>query len=214
MEVISVEKLIDLSIDVGLVPHAKFQYQWDTFSNWQFDTLLKLGLKPEHKFIDFGCGSLRLAVKAIPYLNEGNYYGIDPFVPYMELGKKILEELKITKKYTILESSKFELEKFNQAFDFGIAQSVFTHLSLKQIEAAVIALKNTMAKGGVFVFTFIVSNKMSPRGFFFDDAYEPMIDSPQCTKEFYAEIAAKYDIKYVADSDITHPSQNVGIFYF
>lgn len=53
MEVISVDKLIDLSLEVGLVPH-KVSIRLGYFSNWQFDTLVKLGLKPEHKFIDLG----------------------------------------------------------------------------------------------------------------------------------------------------------------
>ena len=35
------------------------------------------GLRPEHRLLDFGCGALRLGVLAIPYLDAGNYFGVD-----------------------------------------------------------------------------------------------------------------------------------------
>jgi len=35
-------------------------------------------LRQHHKLLDIGCGSLRNARVLIPYLNIGNYYGIEP----------------------------------------------------------------------------------------------------------------------------------------
>jgi hypothetical protein len=43
----------------------------------EFEILLGLGLKPEHVCIDFGCGSLRVGQHLIPYLNAGQYWGLD-----------------------------------------------------------------------------------------------------------------------------------------
>lgn len=83
----------------------------------------------------------------------------------MELGKKILEELNITKEYTILESSRFELGKFNQTFDFEGAVRFYPFI-IAANRRRYCGAQKTMNKGGIFVFTYIVSNKMSPRGFF------------------------------------------------
>jgi SAM-dependent methyltransferase len=53
------------------------EQDWDIHGKAQLDFLISRGLKPEHTLLDFGCGTGRLACKAIPYLNDGNYVGID-----------------------------------------------------------------------------------------------------------------------------------------
>lgn len=50
---------------------------WDTIGQLQLEFLIRQGLKPSDKLLDIGCGSLRLGVKAVPYLDEGNYWGTD-----------------------------------------------------------------------------------------------------------------------------------------
>lgn len=50
---------------------------WDEHGQSQLSFLISQGLKPSHKLLDFGCGTGRLACKAIPYLRPGNYTGID-----------------------------------------------------------------------------------------------------------------------------------------
>ena len=40
--------------------------------------LKRHGLKPSHRLLDFGCGSLRVGRWLIKYLNRGRYFGIDP----------------------------------------------------------------------------------------------------------------------------------------
>lgn len=39
--------------------------------------LKERGLKPYHKVLDIGCGTLRNGIPLIRYLKPGNYYGID-----------------------------------------------------------------------------------------------------------------------------------------
>src|SRR5688500_13624679 len=56
---------------VGL-PQAYFQKQ-----KFQFDFLMSTGLKPNHKFVDIGCGVLRGGIHVIRFLNPGCYAGID-----------------------------------------------------------------------------------------------------------------------------------------
>jgi hypothetical protein len=42
-----------------------------------FDFPVESGLRPEHRLCDFGCGAIRFGAWAIPYLDAGNYFGID-----------------------------------------------------------------------------------------------------------------------------------------
>jgi hypothetical protein len=49
---------------------------WDRgFEPFQF--LLGLGLQPAHRCVDYGCGSLRIGMHLLDYLDAGNYWGVD-----------------------------------------------------------------------------------------------------------------------------------------
>ena len=52
--------------------------KYDLASSMQFNLLTTLGLRDQHKLLDIGCGSLRAGRLFIPYLQSGNYYGIEP----------------------------------------------------------------------------------------------------------------------------------------
>ena len=132
-EKLPVERLIDLSVEENILPDRKFHYRWYELGEWQFDTLVQLGLEPQHNLLDVGCGPMRLGQFAIPYLEEGRYFGIDAYPPYIRLGNRVLEECGITRKRTVIHSTTFEFEKLDAEFDFAVAQSVFTHLSGEQV---------------------------------------------------------------------------------
>ncbi len=46
---------------------------WEEIGKLQFDFLRSKGLKPESYLLDIACGSLRLGVKAIPFLEREHY---------------------------------------------------------------------------------------------------------------------------------------------
>lgn len=50
---------------------------WDAHGKLQRDFLVSQGLKPSHRLLDIGCGTGRLARQVVPYLDRGNYYGVD-----------------------------------------------------------------------------------------------------------------------------------------
>ena len=61
----------DLSSKTGLV-------DFEEAGRPEFERYVKqFSLKPEHRVVDFGCGSLRLGIHFIRYLNPGNYFGLD-----------------------------------------------------------------------------------------------------------------------------------------
>jgi len=51
---------------------------YDLVAAMAFNLLTTLGLRQHHSLLDIGCGSLRIGRLLIPYLNRGNYFGVEP----------------------------------------------------------------------------------------------------------------------------------------
>jgi hypothetical protein len=62
---------------------------WDQLGQLQFDYMIREGLKPHHKLLDIGCGSLRGGIHFIRYLDAGNYIGTDPNMSLLDAGYEI-----------------------------------------------------------------------------------------------------------------------------
>jgi hypothetical protein len=103
---------------------------WYEMGELQFKFLLEQGLRPEHTLLDIACGSLRLGNRVIPFLDAGNYLGIDIKEDLIEHGKRV--ELGNTlcevKRPEFVVSGSFEFNKFSKTSDFAVAQSLFSHL--------------------------------------------------------------------------------------
>ena len=71
---------------------------WDEIGELQFSFLKRQGLRPDQVLLDIACGSLRLGVKAIPYLQPGHYLGIEKEQQLLdagvqqELGETLLQQ--------------------------------------------------------------------------------------------------------------------------
>jgi ubiquinone/menaquinone biosynthesis C-methylase UbiE len=70
----------------------KFRDFWEAgksdFSSYQ----QQLKICPNHRIVDYGCGSLRLGAHFIRYLDPGCYFGLDVTTDFIELGKEVLGE--------------------------------------------------------------------------------------------------------------------------
>lgn len=131
---------------------------WEEIGNLQFGFLKTQGLKPHHKLLDIGCGSLRAGIKLIPYLEPGNYYGIDSNAALLSAGYDIeLRRLGLQARMPkdhLLCCEDFNFASMNCTFDFALAQSVFTHLNFNRIRECLARLVEVMDVGGVFYATF------------------------------------------------------------
>ena len=109
---------------------------WPEIGHLQIQWLLRHWLLPKHVLLDLACGSLRLGVYAIPYLNPGNYLGIDQHEGLIQDG--IHEELGLdvyeSQRPEFVVSSEFELDKFTKRPDYVMIQSLFTHLTPEDIQ--------------------------------------------------------------------------------
>src|SRR5207248_6045542 len=59
------------------IHHLQYGRPW-ALGRYVFEFLVESGCRPDHRVLDFGCGALRAGVHVIPYLNAGNYFGVDP----------------------------------------------------------------------------------------------------------------------------------------
>jgi hypothetical protein len=110
---------------------------WEELGDLQIKFLISQGLRPSHTLLDVGCGCLRLGVKAIPYLQRGNYFGIDNNASLLEAGMNVelqqidLKEALPEERLFILPD--FEFDKLEKKFDYLIAQSLFSHFTFNRI---------------------------------------------------------------------------------
>ena len=129
---------------------------WEELGRLQLDFLVGQGLRPDHYFLDVGCGSLRGGVHFIRYLEAGHYYGFDRSPERLEAGRDVeLPRYGLVSKRPVLEViDDFGVARFDRAFDFALAQSVFTHIPLDAIELCLQNVGETLAQGGRLYATF------------------------------------------------------------
>jgi SAM-dependent methyltransferase len=131
--------------------------KYDLLGSLQFNLLTAAGLRADHKLCDIGCGSLRAGKLLIPYLNPGNYFGLEPNEWLVaagikeELGNDIIK----LKQPVFSSNSNFELSSFGTSFDFVIAQSIFSHASISQISQCLREVSAHLNDDGIFAATFI-----------------------------------------------------------
>lgn len=130
-------------------------YHWFAIGKLQFDFLVSRGLRPEHSFLDVACGALRLGQFVIPYLQTGNYHGLEGEEVLVQAGleKELAAELVAVKQPGFTVNFEFGLPDA-VTFDFAIAQSLFTHLVEEDIVKCFTNLRAHAAKDAQFFFTY------------------------------------------------------------
>lgn len=159
-----------------------------------FQILLKNGLKKHHYICDIGCGSLRLGKRLIPNQYINRYYGIEPNKWLVEeaLKNEISEEIINKKNPKILFNRTFGLNKFNEKFDFIIANSIFMHACKWQIEKCIDEVILTLKDNGIFIFNFIKS-KNGKDNLAKEWTYPSSI---KYRKEYFEELLKNKNLKY------------------
>ncbi len=132
---------------------------WEAVGKLQLDFLRKQGMVPTDKLLDFGCGALRFGVHAAKYLRAGNYWGVDKETDLIRAGKWVegprynVPEAKLKGLRTI---SDFDLSVLPRElrFDFAMAHSIITHLTIEDSGRLVQAVMRKMKPTGSFFATF------------------------------------------------------------
>jgi SAM-dependent methyltransferase len=181
---------------------------YDLISAMVFNLLTCLGLRQNHKVLDIGCGSLRTGRLLIPYLNRGNYIGIDPNKWLIDDGieNEIGEELVQIKKPIFSYSDSLKDFKHPLGLDYAFAQSIFSHTGLDLLEEWLSEVSYHLKEDGVLLATFLIDDK---------DCQEPGWIYPGCVKfipETVAKIASKHGLHFKL-LNWHHPRQSWAAFY-
>jgi cyclopropane fatty-acyl-phospholipid synthase-like methyltransferase len=138
---------------------------WEEVGELQLEFLKSKGLEREHFLLDLGCGSGRLGVKAVSYLNSDRYYGIDLSQSLLGAARKEIEDMglgdKISRR-TFHATGDFRPQIEMPRFDFVIAQSLFTHLPLGAFGSCLHTICAYLAPGAKFYATFFVAPYNTP----------------------------------------------------
>lgn len=137
------------------------------------DFLKNVGLEPEHSLLDYGCGVMRLALHAIPYLSNGRYVGVDISVGRLAKGQRLLAEHGISEdRYQVFLVNDCSLKELaGLQFDMIWANSVITHMPVGDIKTMLTAMGPLFKSGGRFFFSFTPNEKPVRKGI--KDFYHP-----------------------------------------
>lgn len=133
---------------------------WDEIGTLQIEFLKAEGLLPGHKLLDIGCGSFRLGVHAAAYLDPGNYWGTDINEPLLTAGydREIAPaglDARLPRS-NLVTDGEFQFSGVPHAFDYAIAQSVFTHLPLNHLRLCLTNLAAHLSGSCLFYATFFI----------------------------------------------------------
>jgi cyclopropane fatty-acyl-phospholipid synthase-like methyltransferase len=134
---------------------------YDLVAAMVFNLLTCLGLRQHHRVLDVGCGSLRIGRLLIPYLNTGNYIGVEPNQWLVQNGiqYEVGEDMIRLKKPTFSYHSSLNDFKKNLKVDFAVAQSIFSHCSKALINEWLDQISDHLKDDGVLFATFLVGTE-------------------------------------------------------
>jgi len=184
--------------------------KWDEIGKLQFNFMKKMGLRPNHKFIDVGCGCLRGGVHFIEYLENYNYYGTEINKKLLDIG--IQKELNNFQKLKIKEDNFIISKDFNFSFnlthfDYGLALSVFTHLSQTNIRKCLNNISKMFVDGKFYGTFFIVEDeyKLTPYKQCNEIISYPNKDPYHYTLKEISTFAENSNFKFKLINDFIHP---------
>ena len=180
---------------------------YDLISAMVFNLLTCMGLRQHHKVLDIGCGSLRVGRLLIPYLNEYNYYGVEPNEWLVKDGidNEIGADLVRIKKPTFSFCDSMQGFDKSLEIDFAIAQSIFSHTGKDLLKEWLFQISYHLKKDGVLLATFLIDEKdYDERGWVYPACVKFSIDT---MSKLASESGLDFEI-----IDWAHPRQTWAIF--
>jgi SAM-dependent methyltransferase len=164
------------SLGLGLRPGAAHYRayvgppeDYDLVAAMTFNLLTTLGLRQHHRLLDIGCGSLRIGRLFIPYLNAGNYVGIEPNKWLITEGisrETGRDQIEIKDARFYYAGSVAGLPP-SETFDFAVAQSIFSHCGPDLIQHWLRDISSHLTETGILVATFLTGDVDCEKGGWF-----------------------------------------------
>jgi cyclopropane fatty-acyl-phospholipid synthase-like methyltransferase len=126
------------------------------FGEFQLNYLKGVGLKPSDRFLDYGCGVMRTGIHIAKFLEAGRYTGVDISASRLANARVLMGQYGFDETdYRAIHVADCQLKELSgNEFDMVFAASVFTHMTLEDIVAALVSIKALLADGGQFLFTY------------------------------------------------------------
>lgn len=127
---------------------------FDLLGRAELGVLIMEGMAPHHTLCDFGCGTGRLAVHAVPYLATGRYVGTDIAESMLTSARKRLSRQFLKPASTDVIFMRQRPDVFDvptASVDFVCAFSVFTHMEPEDAYRYLKAACRIVRPGGKFV---------------------------------------------------------------
>lgn len=134
---------------------------YDFIGAMVFCLLISVGLRQYHKLLDIGCGSLRIGRLFLPYLDKGNYWGIEPNDWLIDEGlqNELGQDIVSIKSPHFVRSDKYDSIPESEVFDYMLAHSIFTHAPLSLVKYWLEFAQHHLSEKGVFVATFFLDEE-------------------------------------------------------
>lgn len=126
-----------------------FDKRGEIITKW----LKELGMTPESRVLDIGCGNLNTGVHLIRFLNPGRYVGIDVNGWLVNAALEQFPDLP-AKAPRFLWNSEFDASEVGVTFDFVVSHSVMSHMAHDQFPQALAAVRAVVDEGAVWLSSF------------------------------------------------------------
>mmetsp|Transcript_24897 Transcript_24897/g.40341 ORF Transcript_24897/g.40341 Transcript_24897/m.40341 type:complete len:399 (+) Transcript_24897:87-1283(+) len=155
------------------------------------------GLLEYHRFLDIGCGSLRLGRMLIPFLNRGSYFCFEPnaWLYQAALRYELSPHIVHLKAPTFIDwVTDFKLPEEYGQMDILFANSIFSHTAQDLLSTALSNLAGAMHDGSVLLASFFVDG-LSKMG---DNIWCPRYDEPGLSGWLYTNpYCVRYDEHFI-----------------
>lgn len=169
---------------------------WDTIGLLELALLQRAGLRPSHTLVDFGCGTGRLAVHAIPALSQGHYIGIDVSQEMLKrLDSRVNAMAPHTCRVSLMHQPHDSFPIADRTVDMVCAFSVFTHMEHEDSFRYLQDARRIVRAGGRFVFSCLAMDSELGRSVFLESSAKNVqarwatVRSVSTSREMMQEIA-------------------------
>jgi hypothetical protein len=123
---------------------------------YHLDYLKSKGMRPDHRFLDYGCGLMRTGVAIMGYLEKKKYVGVDISEERFKRGAPVAAQHGFGPDYytNIRISDCDNPELRGMTFDIIWSHDVFCHMPPEDCRVALRTLRDCLADDGQFFMTY------------------------------------------------------------
>jgi ubiquinone/menaquinone biosynthesis C-methylase UbiE len=143
---------------------------FDIIGRLELALLQRAGLTCSHTLVDFGCGTGRLAVHAIPALPQGHYIGIDVSREMLRRLDGKLRSLPSTCRVSLLHQPLDTFPLADRSVDMVCAFSVFTHMEHEDTFRYLVDARRIVRPDGRFLFSCLEMDSAAGRSVFLESS--------------------------------------------